>query len=482
MKSYAYATITELQNDLKTKKVSPKELVDYFSDRYTKYNEKLGACLELFDKESVVKKSSSTGPLTGIPGAIKDNICQEGRITSCASKILENFKSPYDATIINDLKQSGALLLSRSNCDEFAMGSSTETSAFQLSRNPWNTDCSPGGSSGGSAVAVAAGLVPWALGSETGGSVRQPAALCGIYGLKPTYGLLSRYGLVAYASSLDQIGIFSRSVEDNAKILSVVAGHDMNDSTTLAVDKKDYTAHLSGKLKDNCTIGVIENALNAEGLDDEVRDAIETVIKEYEKLGATIKRITVPAMDFSAATYFVVSRAEAASNLARFDGVRYGFRAENVSSLSDMYETTRHDGFGSEVQARIMVGNYVLSAGHAGKFYTNAQKVQNRMRQEVTDAFNDVDLLLAPTAPAPAFKIGAFDDNKLQLDLQDYFTCIANLTGIPALSIPCGFSKEDLPMGFQLMAPHLHEGLLYQTAQVYEKATPWHTMHPGGYE
>jgi aspartyl-tRNA(Asn)/glutamyl-tRNA(Gln) amidotransferase subunit A len=281
---------------------------------------------------------------------------------------------------------------------------------------------------------------------------------------------------------LDQIGIFSRSVEDNATILSVIAGHDVKDSTTLMVEKKDYTAHLTGKLKDGLKIGIIENALNAEGVDESVQSAIETAIKEFEKLGATVKRISVPAMDFSAATYFIVSRAEAASNLARFDGVRYGFRAPKYSSLSDMYQTTRHDGFGKEVQARIMVGNYVLSAGHAGQFYNNAQKVQQRMRHEIHNAFREVDILLSPTTPASAFKIGAFTENKLQLDLQDYFTCIANLTGIPAFSMPCGFSKENLPISFQIMAPHLHEGLLYQTAHVYEKNTSWHTMHPKGYE
>lgn len=417
----------------------------------------------------------------GIPGLIKDNICQKSRITSCASKILENFRSTYDATAITRLKKAGAPLVGRANMDEFAMGSSTETSAFQKTKNPWDLQRVPGGSSGGSIAAVAAGLVPWSLGSETGGSVRQPAALCGIVGLKPTYGLISRYGLVAYASSLDQIGIATRTVRDNALVLSVIAGNDVHDSSSLEGEQKDYTQELTGILKPGLKIGVIDNALLAEGVDTVVRQSIEQAITVLQKLGASIQRVTLPSMDYGAAIYFIISRAEAASNLARFDGVRYGLRNKKAETLVSMYESTRQEGFGQEVKKRIIIGNYVLSVGHAGEFYNNAKKAQNIMRAEFNEMFKKCDLLIAPTSPTTAFKFGAFDDNKLQMDLQDYFTCPSNITGIPSLSIPCGFSDDKLPLGFQLIGPHLSEPLLFQTAHAYEQQTQWHTMHPQGY-
>jgi aspartyl-tRNA(Asn)/glutamyl-tRNA(Gln) amidotransferase subunit A len=419
--------------------------------------------------------------LQGIPGLIKDNICQKGRITSCASKILQNFKATYDATAISRLKAAGAPLLGRANMDEFAMGSSTETSAYKKTKNPWNKERVPGGSSGGSIAAVAAGLVPWALGSETGGSVRQPAALCGIVGLKPTYGLISRYGLVAYASSLDQIGIATRTVYDNALILSIMAGNDVRDSSSLSLKQEDYTKQLTGKIKPGLKIGVIDNALHAEGIDPQVYKSIEQALDVLKKLGASIEYVSLPSMDYGAAIYFIVSRAEAASNLARFDGVRYGYRNKKAETLLDMYESTRQEGFGTEVKKRIIIGNYVLSVGHAGEFYNNAIKAQNIMRAEFNDIFKKVDLLVAPTSPIPAFKFGAFDDNKLQLDLQDYFTCPSNITGIPAISIPCGFSSDNLPLGFQIMGPHQSESLLFQTAHAYEQNTSWHTMHPAGF-
>ncbi len=425
--------------------------------------------------------AGNEGPLAGIPGLIKDNICQQGRTVSCASKMLENFRSTYDATAITRLKHAGAPLIGRANMDEFAMGSSTETSAYKKTANPWNIERVPGGSSGGSIAAVAAGLVPWALGSETGGSVRQPAALCGVVGLKPTYGLISRYGLVAYASSLDQIGIATRSVEDTAIILTTIAGNDPHDSSSLAVKAYDYTKNLDQKMKPGLKIGIVTNALHADGIDREVSQKIDEAIKTLEKLGVTIEQVSLPTMDYGAAIYFIISRAEAASNLARFDGVRYGLRDKNASTLLKMYELTRQKGFGTEVKKRIMIGNYVLSVGHAGEFYLNALKAQQAMRAEFADTFKNVDLLLMPTSPIPAFKFGAFDDNKLQLDLQDYFTCPANIAGIPALSIPCGFSSDKLPIGFQLVGPHLSEELLLQTAYAYEQATEWHKMHPAGY-
>ena len=420
------------------------------------------------------------GPLSGIPGLVKDNISQKGCHLTCASKILENFVAIYDATAITRLKKLGAYMIGRANMDEFAMGSSTETSAYVKTKNPWDVSRVPGGSSGGSAAAVAAGFAPWALGSDTGGSVRQPAAFCGIVGLKPTYGLVSRYGLVAYASSLDQIGIFSRTVLDNAFILSAIAGHDIKDSSSLFVEKKDYTQILDGKLREGLRIGVIQEAIEFDGMDPEIVSAIEKSITVFEQMGAKVKQIKLPTLSYSAAAYFILSRAEAASNLARFDGVRYGIRDRDVKSLSDMYCDTRHDGFGAEVKSRIIVGNYVLSAGHSGKFYDNAKVVQNLIRHEFSQAFKEVDFLIMPTHPAPAFKFGAFDVDKLQMDLQDYFTCPVNLAGVPALSIPCGFTTSGMPIGMQLIGSHLSEALLYKTACAYEQKTEWHMRHPKG--
>jgi len=479
MNSLAFATIKQLREQLKTKKISTAELLDFFINRFAAYDGELGAALEIFDKEWILKNSTLPGKLEGIPGLIKNNIAVKDQLLTCASRILENFRSPYDATAIERLKAQGGTIIGRANLDEFAMGTSTETSYFQKTKNPWDPARVPGGSSGGSVAAVAAGLVPWALGSETGGSVRQPAAWCGIVGMKPTYGHVSRYGLVHYASSLDQIGPCARSVYDCAFIFSLIAGKDERDSSTLQVEPKDYTAQLDGKLPQGLKIGIVANSLNAEGMDPEVVAAIEVGIKEFEKLGATIHHITLPAVDYSAAAYFILSRAEAASNLARFDGVRYGFRNKQATTLKNMYEETRHDGFGAEVKKRILVGNYVLSSGHSGEFYDNGQKIKRLIRSEFVEAFKKVDVLLMPTHPAPASKFGELDP--MQLDLQDYFTCPMNLAGIPAISIPCGMSKSGLPIGFQIAAPHLAEELMFKVADAYEQATPWHTMHPKGY-
>jgi aspartyl-tRNA(Asn)/glutamyl-tRNA(Gln) amidotransferase subunit A len=480
--SLAFATIKQLREKLSKKEITPAELLKYYIKRFEKFDNKLGSALEIFDEASILNKSQNQGALNSIPGLIKDNICQEGRIASCASKILQNYQATYNATVIENLKNDGALFIGRANCDEFAMGSSNEYSAYKKAYNPWDVTRVPGGSGGGSAAAVAAGLIPWALGSETGGSVRLPAAFCGIVGNKPTYGRVSRNGLIAYASSLDQIAINTRTVYDNAIVMSAMAGHDPKDSSTLDVGKIDYTKNLTGKIKDGLTIGIIDNALNAEGMNQEVHALITQATKELEKLGAKIKYVKLPTMDYSAATYFILSRAEAASNLARFDGVRYGYRNKEVATLQEMYEKTRRDGFGTEVKARILIGNYVLSAGHADAYYLNAQKVQRLMRKEVNDLFADVDLLICPTQAAPAFKIGAFSEDKLAMDLQDYFTAFVNITGVPAISIPCGFTKENLPVGFQIIGPHLSEELIYQTAYAYEQQTPWHTMHPQGFE
>ena len=478
MSMLAFATINELLRQLKSGTISREQLLYYTLERFKKYNKQLGAALEVFDQDSIMHSSSDKGALSGLPGIIKDNIAQKNRSLTCASKILEGFISPFDATVCRRLKEAGALLVGRANMDEFAMGSSNETSAYFPVKNPWNMDHVPGGSSGGSIAAVAAGLVPWALGSDTGGSIRQPAAFCGVVGLKPTYGLVSRYGLVAYGSALDQIGVATRTVHGNASILSVVAGHDIRDSSSLDVLQKDYTQQLNGSIPSNFTIGVIDNALTAHGMDKEVSAAIQDAIDVYKQMGVQVKRVSLPSLEYGAAAYFIISRAEAASNLARFDGVRYGMRVKNAPNLAAMYAETRHDGFGSEVKTRIMVGNFVLSAGRSGDFYNNAKRVQRLIRREFSQAFEHVDLLLMPTHPAAAFTFGAYDVDKLQMDLQDYFTCPANLAGIPAISIPCGFTQNKLPIGLQLIGPHLSEGLLYQIAYAYEQKTPWHTMHP----
>ncbi len=476
-----FITIKELKQKLDRKEITPQEVLSFYADRFKTYDSKIQSALEVFDQTSVENASKKSGLLHGIPGLIKDNISQKDRGLTCASNILADFISTYDATAIERLKHEGAFAIGRANLDEFAMGSSTETSAFQKTRNPWDLERVPGGSSGGSAAAVAAGLVPWALGSDTGGSVRQPAAFCGIVGFKPTYGLVSRYGLVAYGSSLDQIGIFSHTAYDAALVCSVIAGYDSKDSTSLRVEKKDYTQKLDGTLPHDLHIGVVENALHAEGMDSEVVASIEQALETYKKLGARISYLKLPTFDYAAATYFIISRAEAASNLARFDGVRYGMRAPDAKTLKQMYFKTRHDGFGDEVKARIMLGNYVLSAGHAGEFYDNAKKVQLLIRREFVNAFKQVDMLVMPTHPAPAFKIGAFDTDRLQMDLQDYFTCPMNLSGVPALSIPCGFTKSKMPIGMQLIGPHLSEGSLFQAAHAYQQVTDWHAQHPEGF-
>lgn len=482
MNSLAFATISQLRALLRTKQISPAELLDFYIARFARYDGGIGSALEIFERNSVLASCDAHtiehGPLGGVPGIIKDTICQQGRIASCASKILENYSATYDATAIARLKNDGALLLGRANCDEFAMGSSTETSAYKKTKNPWDVSRVPGGSSGGSIAAVAAGLVPWALGTETGGSVRQPAAFCGVVGSKPTYGLVSRYGLIAYGSSLDQIGVATRSVYDNALVLSSIAGEDPHDSTSLLRDRIDYTHGLDGTLPENLRIGVVENALYATGMDPEIVASIEESIRVLESLGAKIERVKMPAFDYGAATYFIISRAEAASNLARFDGIRYGLRHEGDGSLSSLYQTTRHDGFGKEVKVRIMVGNYVLSAGHAGQYYANAMKVRSLLRYAFDEIFKKVDVLVMPTHPEPAFAFGAYASNPLAMDLQDYFTCPMNLAGVPALSVPCGYTKQKLPIGFQFVGPHCSEALLFKVGHAYEQATPWHTEYP----
>jgi aspartyl-tRNA(Asn)/glutamyl-tRNA(Gln) amidotransferase subunit A len=478
LSTLAFATIEEIKQKIISKEVSKEEVLDFFLNRIASHDQHIDSLLSVYEKDHILADTNQEGQLEGIPGVIKANICQKNHEISCASKMLQNVKSPYDSTVCKRLKHEGAFLVGSANMDEFAMGSSTETSAFKKTKNPWALDRVPGGSSGGSAAAVAAGLVPWSLGSDTGGSIRQPAAFCGIVGIKPTYGLVSRYGLVAYGSSLDQIGVFSRTVKDNALVFSQIAGHDMRDSSSLFVEKKNYAEPLVGQLPEGLRIGVIENALTADGMDAEIATHVEGAVEQLQKLGAHVKRIALPTLDYAAAAYFIVSRAEAASNLSRFDGVRYGMRSKDAKILDEVYAKTRHDGFGKEVKTRIMVGNYVLSSGHTGEYYENAKIVQRLIRRDFLEAFRDVDVLIMPTHPVPAFKFGAYDVDKLQMDLQDYFTCPMNLAGIPALSLPCGFTKDKLPVGFQIVGPHLSEQLLYKVAHAYEDATQWYKKTP----
>ncbi|MBP9765549.1 Asp-tRNA(Asn)/Glu-tRNA(Gln) amidotransferase subunit GatA [Candidatus Babeliales bacterium] len=479
MHKLSFATIQDIKNGLAKKEYSHQEVLQYFLRQFAAHDESIKSALEVFDEQSILEKFHPGGILSGVPGIIKDNICQKDRIASCASKMLEHYQAPYDATAIARLKEQGALLVGRANLDEFAMGSSTETSAFFKTANPWNTKCVPGGSSGGSIAAVAAGMVPWSLGSETGGSVRHPAAFCGIVGLKPTYGSVSRYGLIAYASSLDQIGVATRTVYDSALVYSAIAGHDPKDASSLPqLSKKDYTQKLDGSLPQGLRIGIVRNAFDNTALDLEVRALSLDAVEQLKKSGATVHDVVLSTMDYGAATYFIISRAEAASNLSRYDGVRYGYRASDVDNLSELYTKTRSQGFGKEVKVRMMIGNYVLSAGYAAKYYHNAQKVQSLIRNEYLQAFKEYDILVMPSQASAAFEFGKFDNNKLQMDLQDYFLCTANLAGIPAMSIPCGFTKSGMPVGFQIIGPHLSEQLLFQVGHAYQQMTDWHMKYP----
>lgn len=482
MKNIAFASIKELRELLVKKEVSPIELVDLALARIKKYDEKIGAVLESFDRDTLSMIGSGPGaedsPLYGIPGMVKDVICQKGRITSCASKILEHFVAPYDATAVERLRHAGAVSVGRTNCDEFAMGTTNETSAYKKCFNPWDLTRTPGGSGGGSAAAVAAGFVPWALGTETGGSVRLPASFCGVVGSKPTYGLVSRWGLVAYGSSLDAIGINTRTVYDNALLLGRMAGADSRDGSMAQQQGPfDYVSQLTGKIRPGLKIGVLTNALHAEGIEPSVARLLDDALKAFQKLGAQLVDVSVPTMDYGAAVYFMISRAEAASNLSRFDGIRYGHRTSHPETLRDLYEQSRAEGFGREVKRRILLGNFVLSAGHADQYYQSACKVRAMMRNEFLSTLEQVDLLFAPVSPMVPFKVGALAGNPLAMDLMDYFTCSINLAKIPAVSVPCGFAA-GLPVSFQIIGKDFSEGLIYQTAHAYEQMHEWYKMHP----
>jgi aspartyl-tRNA(Asn)/glutamyl-tRNA(Gln) amidotransferase subunit A len=444
-------------------------------------NETLNAFLEIdrdraLQRAAEIEKSSNPGSLAGVPIAVKDNICIRGMQASCGSKILGDYHPPYNATIIERLTDAGAIVIGKTNCDEFAMGSSNENSAFGPVKNPWDTMRVSGGSSGGSAAAVAAGIVPVALGSDTGGSVRQPASLCGVIGLKPTYGRNSRYGLVAFASSLDQIGVFAREVEDVARVMGVIAGRDPHDATSADVPVPDYTASLTGDLK-GARLG-FPRALFGKGLDQEVKDSVESVVAVYKDLGAEIVDVELPHAGYAIAVYYIIATAEASSNLARFDGVRYGFRAEDAPELRQMYRRTREEGFGAEVKRRIMLGTYVLSAGYYEAYYRKAQQVRTLIKNDFLNAFERCDAIITPTSPTPAFAIGEKVDDPLAMYLNDIYTVTANLAGVPGISVPCGLSSERLPIGFQLLGPYWSEPMLFRLAHSYEQVRPFTERPP----
>ena len=456
-----------------------RQSVEFSVNAAERLNESLNAFLEI-DREGALRRAGEVekndGVLAGVPVAVKDNICVRGMQTSCGSRILGDYHPPYDATVIERLLAAGAVIIGKTNCDEFAMGSSNENSAFGPVRNPWDTTRVPGGSSGGSATAVAAGIVPVALGSDTGGSVRQPASLCGVLGLKPTYGRNSRYGLVAFASSLDQVGVFAREVEDLARVLGVIAGRDRHDSTTADVPVPDYTAALNSDLK-GARLG-FPAALFGKGLDEEVATAVKSVVDVYRDLGAEIVEVELPHASYAIAVYYVIATAEASSNLARFDGVRYGFRAEDAPELRQIYRKTREEGFGPEVKRRIMLGTYVLSAGYYDAYYRKAQQVRTLIKNDFLTAFKSCDAIITPTSPTPAFPLAEKVDDPLAMYLNDIYTVTANLAGIPGLSVPCGLSSARLPIGFQLLGPYWSEPTILKLAHAYLQARPFTDRPP----
>lgn len=476
-----FITIKELKEKISKKEVNTSEVVRFYIDRIKKHNPKLNSVLEAFD-DVTDQNIDSAEILGGIPYLVKDVILQKGRLATGGSKILSNYKAPYDSTVNERLKKAGAISIGRTNCDEFAMGNSGEQSGFGATSNPWDESRVPGGSSSGSAAAVAAGLAPFALGTETGGSVRQPASFCNLVGMYPTYGLHSRYGVMAFGSSLDQVGALTQTVYDNALVLTALSGQDAKDSTTIQMQPKDYTKNLDGKLPENFTVGVIKDALESNGINGEVSFAFNQAIETLKKLGAKIKVVDLPHLKYGNAVYFIISRAEGASNLSRYDGSLYGKRAEDADNLFDMYLKTREQGFGREVKLRIMTGNYVLSAGHKDAYYNKAQAVRAIIRKEFDAAFKDVNVLISPTFSMLPFKIGEAASDPLAMYLGDVFNVPNCVIGTPGISIPCGFSKTTLPIGFQLLGPRLSEELLFKVAYAFEQSTDYHLKHPGNYE
>ncbi len=476
---------TELLQLLNQGKISSVELTQSYLDQIDAKDSQVGAFLHVdadaalaraADIDSRRKTGKSLGKLAGLPVAVKDVLCDSQTQTTCASRMLESFRPPYDSTVVAKLKAADAVLIGRTNMDEFAMGGSTENSAFQVTRNPWDLERAPGGSSGGAAACVAGKMAPLSIGTDTGGSIRQPAGLCGVVGLKPTYGRVSRFGLVAFASSLDQVGPLANTTEDAALLLETIAGHDPQDSTSLDVAVPEYTAIVNRPLE-GLRIGVVREHF-AEGLDPEVETAVCDAIKVYESLGATVKEISLPHSKYAVATYYVIAPSEASSNLARYDGVHFGHRTAEDCSLVEMYSRSRAEAFGPEVKRRIMLGAYALSAGYYDAYYLKALKVRRLIRQDFDAAFEQVDLIAGPVTAEPAFKIGQLADDPLSMYLVDLYTVSANLAGLPGISLPCGFSKSGLPIGLQLQAKPLSEETLLRGAHMYQKATDWQTSRP----
>lgn len=479
-------SISELIHALNTKEISSVELTQCFLQRIEQFDQQLNSFITIATETALadaknadeIRSQGTALPLTGIPLAHKDIFCTNGIKTSCGSKMLDNFIAPYDATVVKHLKEAGIVMLGKTNMDEFAMGSSNEASYYGSTKNPWNLTYVTGGSSGGSAAAVAARLVPAATGTDTGGSIRQPAALCGITGLKPTYGRVSRYGMVAFASSLDQGGPFAASAEDIALLMNAMAGFDEKDSTSVNHPVPDYLATLNETVK-GMRIGLPKEYFN-NGLNTQVAKKIDEVIKIYQTLGAEIVEISLPNTALSVPAYYVIAPAECSSNLARYDGVRYGYRCKAPKDLEDLYKRTRSEGFGDEVKRRIMIGTYALSAGYYDAYYLKAQKVRRLICNDFVSAFNQVDVILSPTTPAPAFKIGEKMNDPISMYLSDVYTIAANLAGLPALSMPAGF-VEKLPVGVQLIGDLFAEHRLLNIAHQYQKITDWHKQLPEGF-
>jgi aspartyl-tRNA(Asn)/glutamyl-tRNA(Gln) amidotransferase subunit A len=480
------SSLRELSAALTAKKISAVELAEIFLSRIQRCGPELNAFITTdCDKTLAMARaadarlaSGNCGPLTGLPLAYKDIFCTKGWPTTCGSKMLENFVSPYDAHVVERLNEAGMVTLGKLNMDEFAMGSSNENSYFGPVRNPWNPDCVPGGSSGGSAAAIAARLTPAATGTDTGGSIRQPAALCGLTGLKPTYGVVSRYGMIAYASSLDQGGPMAKSAEDCALLLNAMAGFDVRDSTSLERPGEDYARSLNQPLA-GLRIGLPKEFF-AEGMDSDVRAAVDIAIAEYRKLGATTLEVSLPNSGLSVPAYYVIAPAEASSNLSRFDGVRYGYRAPEYADLVEMYSRTRAQGFGVEVKRRILIGTYLLSHGYYDAYYLKAQKIRRLIAADFSTAFEQCDVIMGPTSPSVAFAIGAKTDDPVQMYLADIYTTSTNLAGLPGMSIPCGFGNGNLPVGLQIIGPWFGEAKMLNAAHQYQLATDWHTRMPEG--
>ncbi len=471
---------------LRAKKISSVELTRLYLDRIATHNPVLNAYVTVEANKSLAQAraadamlaNGSAQALTGIPIAQKDIFCAHGWRTTCGSKMLDNFIAPYDAHVISQFNAAGAVNLGKTNMDEFAMGSSNETSYFGPVRNPWNIKAVPGGSSGGAASAVAARLCAAATGTDTGGSIRQPAALCGITGIKPTYGTVSRYGMIAFASSLDQAGPMARSAEDCALMLNVMTGHDPRDSTSLMRDKEDYMRELNKPLA-GLRIG-LPREFFAEGLSQDVAACVQAAVAEYQKLGATVVDISLPNAKLAVPVYYVLAPAEASSNLSRFDGVRYGYRAPDYTDLTDMYEKTRAQGFGAEVKRRIMIGTYVLSHGYYDAYYLQAQKIRRLIAQDFVEAFKQCDVIMGPTSPSTAFNLGEKGDDPVQMYLSDIYTIAVNLAGLPGMSIPCGTGANALPVGLQIIGDYFKEAQMLGVAHQYQLATDWHSRAPQG--